>query len=70
MKANVKIYERMDNDIPYNSPMYIVHTHEGYSVFTNLYNVTFCEKFKTKEEAVSYYNRKKVMPWTFLLLFF
>ena len=60
MKTTVKIYDRMDSDIPYSSPIYIVDTHEGYSVFTNVYNVTFCEKFKTKEEALDYYNGKKV----------
>ena len=64
MKTTVKIYDRMDNDIPYNSHVYIVDTHDGYTVFTNVYNYTFCEKFKTKEEALDYYNRKKVDKWT------
>lgn len=60
MKSTVKIYDRLSNDIPYKSPIYIVDTHEGYTVFTNLYNVTFCEKFKTKKEALEYYNGKVV----------
>ena len=60
MNTTVIIYDRMDSDIPYNSPIYIVDTHEDYAVFTNVYNVTFCEKFKTKEEALEYYKRKKV----------
>mgnify|MGYP003604661231 CR=1 FL=1 len=59
MKATVKIYDRMDSDIPYKSPIYIVDTHESYAVFINIYNVTFCEKFKTKSDALEYYNRKK-----------
>ena len=59
MKTTVKIYDRMQSDIPYNSPIYIVDTHECYVVFTNVYNYTFCEKFKTKEEALEYYKRKK-----------
>ena len=61
MKTTVKIYDRMENDIPYKSSIYIVDTHDDYTVFINLYNVTFCEKFKTKEEALAYYNRKKVI---------
>ena len=60
MKTTVKIYDRFANDIPFNSLIYIVDTHEGYAVFTNLYNVNFREKFKTKEQALDYYNRKKV----------
>ena len=59
MKTNIRIYDRMDSDIPYHSPIYIVDTREGYAVFTNLYNVTFCEKFETKGEALEYYKRKK-----------
>ena len=59
MKTTDKIYDRLQNDIPYNSSIYIADTHEGYAVFTNLYNVTFCEKFKTKGEALEYYKRKK-----------
>ena len=70
MKSNIIIYDRMDSDIPYNSHIYIVDTREGYTVFTNVYNVTFCEKFKTKEEALDYYNRKKGCEWIFLLFFF
>ena len=58
MKTTAKIYERMDSDIPYGSPVYIVDTHDGYAVFTNVYNVTFCKKFKTKEEALEYYNER------------
>ena len=70
MKTTVRIYDRLSNDIPYKSPIYIVDTHEGYNVFTNLYNVTFCEKFKTKGEALEYYKRKKLNKWTFRFLFF
>lgn len=62
MKTNIRIYDRMDSDIPYRSNIYIIDTHDGYNVFKNLYNVTFCEKFKTKEEALDYYNGKKVIP--------
>ena len=58
MKTNIKIYDRMDMDKPYSSPMYIVDTHDGFSVFYNIYNYTFCEKFKTKEEALEYYINK------------
>lgn len=58
MKTNIKIYDRMDSDIPYASPIYIVDTHDDYAVFTNVYNYTFCEKFKTKEEALEYYINK------------
>ena len=61
MKSTVIIYDRMDSDIPHGSPIYIVDTHESYAVFTNLYNVTFCEKFKTNEEALEFYNRNKVL---------
>ena len=60
MKTTVKIYDRFANDIPFNSLIYIVDTHEGYVVITNLFGYTFREKFKTKEEALKYYNRKKV----------
>ena len=65
MKSTVKIYDRRDIDIPYHSPIYIIDNHDGYTVFTNVYNVTFCEKFKTKEEALEYYKRKKVIKWNF-----
>ena len=58
MKINIKIYDRMASDIPYTSSMYIVDTHDGYTVFTNVYNYTFCEKFKIKEEALKYYINK------------
>ena len=60
METTVKIYDRFDNDIPYNSSIYIVDTSVGYVVITNLFGYTFREKFKTKEEALDYYNRKKV----------
>ena len=70
MKTTAKIYDRMDSDIPYHSNIYIIDTHDGYSVFTNVYNVTFCERFKTKEEALEYYNRKVVNKWIFLYLYF
>ena len=33
MKTTVKIYDRMSNDIPYNSSIYIVNTNGGYAVF-------------------------------------
>ena len=59
MKSTVIIYDRMDSDIPHGFPMYIVDTHDGYAVFINIYNVNFCEKFKTKKEALEHYNRKK-----------
>ena len=65
METTVEIYDRFDNDIPYNSPIYIVNTVVGYVVITNLFGYTFREKFKTKEEALDYYKGKKVMPWTF-----
>ena len=70
MKTSVKIYDRFDNDVPYNSPIYIIDTRIGYVVITNLYGYTFREKFKTKDEALDYYNRKKVLKWTFLFLSF
>ena len=70
MKTTVKIYDRFDNDIPYKSPIYIVDTGIGYVVITNLFGYTFREKFKTKEEALEYYNRKVVNKWIFLYLFF
>ena len=70
MKTTGKIYDRFDNDVPYNSPIYIVDTGNDYAVFTNVYNVTFCEKFKTKEEALEYYKRKVVNKWTFHLSYF
>ena len=60
METTVKIYDRFDNDVPYNSSIYIVNTSVGYVVITNLFGYTFREKFKTKEEALDYYNRKKV----------
>ena len=58
MKTNIKVYDRMDSDIHYTSSMYIVDTHDGHTVFTNVYNYTFSEKFKTKEEALEYYINK------------
>ena len=61
MKTTVKIYDRFDNDVPYDSPIYIVDTSVGYVVITNLFGYTFREKFKSKEEALKYYNRKKVL---------
>ena len=70
METTVEIYDRFDNDIPYNSPIYIVNTSVGYVVITNLFGYTFREKFKTKEEALEYYNRKVVNKWIFLYLFF
>ena len=70
MKTTVKIYDRFDNDVPYNSPIYIIDTRIGYVVITNLFGYTFREKFKTKEEALEYYNRKVVNKWIFLYLFF
>ena len=70
MKTTVKIYDRFDNDVPYNSPIYIVDTSVGYVVITNLFGYTFREKFKSKEEALKYYNRKKVLKWTVPFLFF
>ena len=70
MKTTVKIYDRFDNDVPYNSPIYIVDTSVGYVVITNLFGYTFREKFKSKEEALKYYNRKKVLKWTVLFSFF
>ena len=70
METTVEIYDRFDNDIPYNSPIYIVNTGVGYVVITNLFGYTFREKFKTKEEALEYYNRKVVNKWIFLYLFF
>lgn len=59
MKSTVKIYDRFDIDVPYNSPIYIIDTGIGYVVITNLYGYTFREKFKTKEEALDYYKRKE-----------
>ena len=59
METTVKIYDRFDNDVPYNSSIYIVNTCVGYVVITNLFGYTFREKFKTKKEALDYYNRKK-----------
>ena len=70
METTVKIYDRMDTDIPYNSPIYIIDTRIGYVVITNLFGYTFREKFKTKEEALDYYNRKKVNKWTFHFSYF
>ena len=70
MKTTVRIYDRMDNDVPYNSSSYIVNTGVGYVVITNLFGYTFREKFKTKEEALYYYNRKKVNKWTFHFSYF
>ena len=70
MKTTVDIYDRFDNDAPYNSPIYIVDTSVGYVVITNLFGYTFREKFKSKEEALEYYNRKKVLKWTVRFLSF
>ena len=70
METTVEIYDRFDNDIPYNSPIYIVNTGVGYVVITNLFGYTFREKFKTKEEALEYYKRKVVNKWIFLYLSF
>ena len=70
METTVKIYDRFDNDVPYNSSIYIVNTGVGYVVITNLFGYTFREKFKTKEEALDYYNRKKVNKWTFHFSYF
>lgn len=58
MNTTVKIYDRFDNDVPYNSPIYILNTGIGYVVITNLLGYTFREKFNTKEEALDYYINK------------
>lgn len=58
MKDTVRIYDRMDEDIPYGDDIYIVDTHEGYVVYKNIYNVTFSEKFSKKEDACRYYEKE------------
>lgn len=55
----VPIYDRMDKNMPFNSPMYIFDTHINYVVVTNLYGVTFHKEFETADKAIEYYKEKR-----------
>lgn len=54
----IRIYDRKDSDIPFNSPMYILDTHDNFIVVKNLYGVTFHTEFDDRQSAINHYMKE------------